>query len=167
MQLPSHVREHIETIAKHEQEFYSRRTFGERIADRIAAFAGNFKFVSLHLAIFSGWILWNTYTSHVPHFDPAPFPLLDTIVALEAILLASIILMRQSGMAKRAEERDHLMLQMLLLAEKELSALIRVNQELANRLNLPAAQDQEIEELAKPTPIDSVAQTIQENLARE
>jgi uncharacterized membrane protein len=166
MQLPSHVREHIETIAKHEQEFYFRRTFGERIADRIAAFAGNFKFVSLHLAVFSAWVLWNL-SLRFPHFDPAPFPVLDTLVALEAILLASIILMRQSGLGKRADERDHLMLQMLLLAEKELSALIRMNQELANRLNLPAAQDQEIEELAKPTPIDSVAQTIQENLSRE
>lgn len=166
MQLPIHLREHIETIAKHEQEFYSRRTFAERIADRIAGFAGNFKFVSLHLAVFSAWIFWNV-SHRFPHFDPLPFPLLDTIVALEAILLASIILMRQSGLGKRADERDHLMLQILLLAEKELSALIRVNQELAKRLNLPAAKDEEIQELAKPTPIDNVAQTIQENLSRQ
>ena len=166
MQLPIHVREHIETIAKHEQEFYSRRTFAERIADRIAGFAGNFKFVSLHLAFFSAWMLWNI-SDRFPHFDPAPFALLDTIVALEAILLASIILMRQSGLGRRADERAHLTLQILLLAEKELSALIRMNQDLANRLNLPAAKDQEILELAKPTPIDSVAQTIQEKLGRD
>jgi uncharacterized membrane protein len=166
MQLPNHVREHIETIAKHEQEFHSRRTFAERIADRIAGFAGNFKFVSLHLAVFSAWMFWNI-SRRFPHFDPAPFPLLDTIVALEAILLASIILMRQSGLGRRADERDHLMLQILLLAEKELSAVIRMNQELANRLNLPTAKDEEIQELAKPTPIDCVAQTIQENLSRE
>ena len=166
VQLPSHVQKHIETIAKHEQDFFARRTLAERIADKIAAFAGNFKFVLLHLSVFCGWIVWNT--SHlVPHFDAIPFPLLATSVALEALLLASIILMRQSGLGKRADERDHLMLQVLLLVEREMSAVIQMNREFADRLNLPAASDQEIQELAQPTPIDNMAQKIQENLSRE
>jgi hypothetical protein len=32
--------------------------------------------------------------------------------------------MRQSRMSRRAEERDHLMLQLLLLTEKELTAVL-------------------------------------------
>ena len=40
---------------------------------------------------------------HTPmHFDPAPYALLDTIVALEAILLASFILMRQTSQNSKA-----------------------------------------------------------------
>jgi uncharacterized membrane protein len=169
MQIPTHVQEHIETIAKHEQEFYARRSLSDRIGDRIAAFAGTFRFVFIHLLVFVSWILANTLPiGRFPRFDPAPFPLLDTAVALEAILLASFILMRQSGLAKRADERDHLMLQILLLAEKEISALIRINSEIATRVGLPAiARDEEIQEMAEPTSIDTVAQTIQENLSRE
>jgi hypothetical protein len=37
-----HLQDHIETIAKHEQEFQSGRSRGERIGGRIAAFAGSF-----------------------------------------------------------------------------------------------------------------------------
>src|SRR6202040_2031757 len=59
-----------------------------------------------------------------------PFPLLGTLVALEAILLASIILMRQSRMSRRAEERDHLMLQVLLLTEKEITAVLGMNRKI-------------------------------------
>src|SRR5262249_40943473 len=126
MQIPTHIKQHIETIAKQEQDFYARRTLSERIGDRIAGFAGTFRFVFIHLLIFASWILINPpHIAPVPPSDPAPFPLLDTIVALEAILLASFILMRQSGLVKRADERDHLMLQILLLAEKEISTLIR------------------------------------------
>ena len=104
----------------------------------------------------------------IPHFDPAPFAMLDTVVALEAILLASFILMRQSGLAKRADERDHLMLQILLLTEREVSAVVRMNQQMAERIGLGAiSTDQEIEEMARPTSIDTVAQVIQENLTGE
>ena len=39
------------------------------------------------------------------HFDLSPFALLETAVVLEAILLGSFILMRQSGLARRADER--------------------------------------------------------------
>jgi len=169
MQIPTHIREHIDTIAKHEQDFHARRTLSERIGDRIAGFAGTFRFVFFHLLIFASWIIVNTiHIGRLPHFDPLPFPLLDTVVALEAILLASFILMRQSGLAKRADERDHLMLQILLLAEKEISTLIRINSEIADRVGLQSiARDEEIREMAEPTPIDTVAQTIQENLSRE
>src|SRR6202046_2856331 len=167
MQIPSHIQEHIETIARHEQEFNSKRSRTERIGDSIARFAGSFSFVLLHIAVFLAWMVVNLVPG-TSHFDPLPFPLLDTIVALEAILLASFILMRQSGLAKRADERDHLMLQILLLTEREVSAVVNMNQQIAERVGLSAiSRDVEIQEMAKPTSIDNVAQTIQENLASE
>jgi uncharacterized membrane protein len=135
----------------------------------IAAFAGSFSFVISHLGVFIVWIVLNTEKiGHIPHFDPSPFPLLDTCVALEAILLASFILMRQSGLAKRSDERDHLILQILLLTEKEVSAVVRMNQQIAEHIGLRSvSKDDEIRELGQPTSIDEVAQTIQENLTTE
>jgi len=167
MQIPSHIQEHIETIARHEQEFNLKRSRTERMGDSVARFAGSFSFVLLHIAVFFAWMVVNLVPG-TSHFDPLPFPLLDTIVALEAILLASFILMRQSGLAKRADERDHLMLQILLLTEREVSAVVNMNQQIAERVGLSAiSRDVEIQEMAKPTSIDNVAQTIQENLVSE
>ncbi len=104
----------------------------------------------------------------IPYFDPSPFALLDTCVALEAIVLASFILMRQSGLAKRDTEREHLMVQILLLTEKEVSAVIRMNQQIAEQVGLQGvAKDPELKELGRRTSIDQVAQTIQDNIGRE
>ena len=165
----SHVQEHIDLIAKHEQEFLVRRTPLERLGDSIAAFAGSFSFVCIHLVIFAGWMLANTYpVAHIRHFDPRPFSLLGTLVALEAILLASIILMRQSRMSRRAEERDHLMLQILLLTEKEITAVLGVERQVAGQVGLTRiANEREIEQLSQHTSIDQVAQTIKESLPPE
>jgi len=57
------------------------------------------------------------------------------------------------------------MLQILLLTEKEVSAVVRMNQQMAEQVALRAiSKDKEIQELGKPTSIDEVAQHIQENL---
>lgn len=162
-----HVQDHIDLIAKHEQEFLNQRTAAERIGDSIAAFAGSMTFVLLHVAIFSVWIGFNVLRG-VHHFDPAPFSLLGTLVALEAILLASFILMRQGRMSRRADERDHLMLQVLLLTEKEITAVLKMNRQIAREMGLnQVADNPEIRDLSQHTSIEDVAQTIKENLPAE
>jgi uncharacterized membrane protein len=91
--------------------------------------------------------------------------LLQTMVAMEAILAASFILMRQARMGRRSDERDHLMLQILLLTEKELTALLGMDRQIASEMGLThAANDREVRELSKDISIEDVAQTIKENL---
>ncbi len=161
-----HVQEHIDLIAQHEQEFLERRTSSERAGDAIAEFAGSLRFVIVHLAFFAIWLLVNVLpaTQRI-HFDPYPFAMLDTIVAMEAILLASFILMRQSRTSRRAEEREHLILQILLLTEKETTALLQMNREMAGKLGLQGvARDRDIAALSRDTPIDEVAENIKESL---
>ena len=69
------------------------------MGDNVAAFASSFSFGGLHLLLFLGWIMVHTWNVlGAPHFDPAPYSLLATLVAVEAILLASFILMRQARM---------------------------------------------------------------------
>jgi len=163
------IQEHVALIAKHEQEFLAKRTASERLIDSIATFAGSLSFVIVHLAIFIGWAAVNTFAiGRIRHFDPAPYSLLATIVALEAILLASFILMRQSRMSRRSDERDHLMLQILLLTEREITAVLGMERQIARRIGLEdVAQDRKIETLSQDISIADVAQTIQESLASE
>jgi uncharacterized membrane protein len=158
-----HIKEHINLIARHEQEFLTTRSVAERAGDAIARFAGGLAFVCIHLAIFAGWILLNSIKiSNFQPFDPKPFSLLGTLVALEAILLASIILMRQTRMSRRADERDHLMLQILLLTEKENTAVLGIIRQIAQRSGLKGSLTEEVEQLSRPTSIDDMANEIKE-----
>lgn len=110
-----HLQDHIDLIARHEQEFHENRTRTERLGDAIAGFAGSLRFVALHLVLFTVWILLNSLNATAAwHFDAYPYGMLDTVVAIEAILLASFILMRQARLGKRSDQREHLMLQVLL-----------------------------------------------------
>jgi uncharacterized membrane protein len=156
------VQEHIELIARHEQEFLEKRSPTERIVDAIAAFAGSVVFVAVHVLVFVVWIAVNTTRAGpIPRFDPAPFSLLGTLLTFEAILLASFILMRQSRLGRRADERDHLMLQLLLLMEKEITAALAMERHLATRAGLSSeANASEVAELAEHTSIDEVKRAI-------
>ena len=132
-----------------------------------AAIVGNLGFVVAHVCLLVVWVLVNTLQlPRIPHFDPVPFSLLGTIVAIEAILLASLILMRQARLARRADEREHLMLQILLLTEKEVTAVISMNQQIAIKVGLRDIENsKEIEQLGQHTSIDEVAQDIQRSLS--
>lgn len=161
----SHIEAHVDLITKHEQDFLAKRTPGERLGDRIAAWVGSFTFVLLHLCFFVLWIVWNHLSSSTRQFDPYPFSLLGTVVAMEGIILASFILMRQARMGRRADERDHLMLQVLLLTEKEITAVLKVDRQIAAQVGAEkVANTAEVRELSQQTSIEYVAQTIRENL---
>jgi uncharacterized membrane protein len=165
----SHLQEHINVILKHEEEFLARRTAAERVGDSFGAFVGSVIFIGLHGLWFGTWILANTLNlGGIPHFDPVPFPLLDTIVAIEAIFLASFIVMRQSRLSRRSDERDHLILQVLLLAEKEITAVLQIERQMAARAGLAeVAEDIEIHQLSQKTSIDDVAQSLKESMPSE
>jgi len=159
-----HVQEHIELIARHEQEFLARRTPAERRIDGIAGFIGSLGFVLIHLTVFTVWIVWNLLPG-LKHFDPHPFSLLQTFVAMESLLAASFILIRQTRLARRSDERDHLMLQLLLLSEKEITTVLNLERQMARQMGLGKfADSQQVRELSRDTPIEEVAQNIQQTI---
>ncbi|HEY1985949.1 MAG TPA: DUF1003 domain-containing protein [Terracidiphilus sp.] len=158
------IQQHVELIAKHEQDFLERRTRSERFGDLVAGAAGNLTFVCIHLLFFVVWIGLNLWPG-LRHLDTPPFNLLNTFVTLEAILLSSFILMRQARIGRREEEREHLMLQLLLLSEKEITAVLNLNRQIARQMGLHNAADRPgVEELSQHTSIDDVTQTIRDNL---
>ena len=163
----THIQEHVDIIAKHEQEFLANRTRAERMSDAIADFVGSFPFVFAHLGLFAAWILFNGFAKG-HRFDPPPFSLLSTLVGLEALLLVSFVLMRQARLSRRSDERDHLMLQILLLTEKEITAVLGIDRQIARQVGLEkAANAEEVRELSQQTSIEDVAQTIKETITEE
>jgi uncharacterized membrane protein len=163
----THLKEHIDVILKHEEEFLAQRTAAERVGDFLGAFVGSLIFIGIHVVWFTAWILFNTLAP-APHFDPLPFPVLDTLVAIEAIFLASFIVMRQSRLSRRSDERDHLILQVLLLAEKEITAVLQIERQIAGKVGLhEVAKDDDITQLSQKTSIDEVAQSLKESMPND
>lgn len=163
------IQEHIELIAKHEQDFLSRRTWDEKVGDAVSSLVGRLAFVAVHAVALVTWIGLNLgWVSALRPFDPKPFPILDLCLAFESILLASFILMRQSRIARRTEERNHLELQLMLLTEKELTATLGLCREIAKRLGVTGAvDDHRIHQLSQEISVDQMAENIREKLSSE
>jgi hypothetical protein len=58
-------------------------------------------------------------------FRSVPFPFLTMTVSLEAIFLALFVLASQNRLARQADKRSHLDLQIDLLAEREMTAVLQ------------------------------------------
>jgi uncharacterized membrane protein len=91
--------------------------------------------------------------------DPYPFTLLTLVVSLEAILLTSFVLAAQDRSTREAERRGKLDLQINMLAEQELTAILRSIHALARHsgLDLATAVPQ-LPELTSDTRIEHLAQ---------
>jgi len=114
------------------EEEEEQMTFGQRIADRVAAFGGSWPFIGLFAAIMVVWMGINIV--RVADFDPYPFILLNLALSTIAAIQAPIIMMsqnRQSSKDKLLAENDY---QVNRKAEMEIGALMRGQAELLARL---------------------------------
>ncbi len=85
------------------QAFLDERSFGQRMADRIAAFGGSWPFILTFLVFLTGWMALNTGILQPRHeaFDPYPYILLNLILSTLAALQAPVIMMSQNRQAMR------------------------------------------------------------------
>ena len=114
--------ENIDAILRLEKQDEETLAVHHRVFHWIGWFVGTTQFISFQCAFVFCWIASNlVFKQHT--FDEYPFPLLAMILALEAILLTSCVLIRQSTIDQTLERRDHLELQINLLAEREATQL--------------------------------------------
>lgn len=89
--------------------FALMRRVQDHTADTITNFAGSMRFVYIHLIWFGIWIALNIGLAGVDHeFDKFPFGLLTMIVSLEAIFLATFVMISQNRQAARSDLRSQL-----------------------------------------------------------
>ena len=87
-----------------EDEAQETFTFGERLADSVAAFGGSWTFILTFLFILVFWMILNVALLRSQPFDPYPFILLNLVLSCIAALQAPVIMMSQS----RQEAKDRL-----------------------------------------------------------
>jgi uncharacterized membrane protein len=137
-------------------EFDRQLSFGDRVSDRLANFAGSWTFISLFTGVFFVWIAINTIILVYKPFDPYPFILLNLALSALAAIQAPVIIMSQN----RQEERDRMNaehdFEVNLNAEMEIHQLHRkIDHLLINQgerlLEIQKIQVELMEELAKKT----------------
>ncbi|MCW3100750.1 MAG: hypothetical protein JWL77_6368 [Chthonomonadaceae bacterium] len=159
------TRNNVEAISKLEHAASAKRTRGDVIADVIANFCGRITFVWVHIAWFGLWIPINTLP-HIKHFDPFPFQFLTLVVSLEAIFLTTFVMISQNRQGKIADRRNHLDLQINLLAEQENSKMLAMLEAIMQHLNVPE-EDPEVRILEEVTRPDKMMEQIQQVMEAE
>jgi uncharacterized membrane protein len=117
------LREH-ELLAKNvEAQFEQEWSFGERLADRLAAFGGSWTFLICFGALLALWIAINSLVMASRPVDPYPFILLNLILSCLAAIQAPIIMMSQNRQEAKDRLRSQHDYQVNLKAELEIRHL--------------------------------------------
>ena len=81
------------------------RSFGDRLADQVAAIGGSWGFIIAFGLILVTWMGWNEVTKgHPLAFDPYPFIFLNLMLSMVAAIQAPVIMMSQNRAAARDRE---------------------------------------------------------------
>jgi len=106
------------------EEERKRATPADRAADLIAEFGGSWKFIGVSMGLIVFWIIFNTYIL-VRGFDPAPFQMLNLLLAVIAGMQAPIIMMSQNRQGEKDRLRADLDYRVNLKNELSLSEVLR------------------------------------------
>ena len=94
-------------------------TFGQRVADGVAATMGSWRFIIIQSVILLIWITLNV-VGFVQQWDPYPFILLNLALSFQAAYAAPIIMMSQN----RQEDRDRMRAELDLETDLKAETLI-------------------------------------------
>jgi len=106
------------------EEERARLTLADRAADMIAEFGGSWKFIGVSISLIIFWIIFNSYIL-IRGFDPAPYQMLNLVLAVIAGMQAPIIMMSQNRQGEKDRLRADLDYQVNLKNELSLAEVLR------------------------------------------
>ena len=156
----------IDAIAKLEHEALLRRTLTERASDAITKFIGSTAFLLLQVLLVLTWSAINLgLIPSVKAFDPFPFGILALVISSESVVLTIFVLISQNRMARQAEKRSHLDLQVGMLAEQELTAVLQMQHKICQRLGIDVeSTKQELKGFSDATDVSKLASDLEDKL---
>jgi len=155
------IEKYIRTIVHMRMKAARERTPEQRLADAVTSFSGRMAFVYIHIVWFSIWILLNSGLFNFQPFDPFPYGLLTMIVSLEAIFLATFVLISQNRMGELSEQRADLDLHIDLLTEYELTRVLQMLDAIQDKLGIRNEVDPELADLEMETQPEQVLAEIE------
>ncbi len=92
-----------------------------------------------------------------------PFQLLTLTVSLEAIFLTLLVLTAQNRLTREADRRSNLDLQIDLLSEREMTAVLQLLRDISEHLGVKmSVTPDQIRDLAKKTDIHGLTDRVEE-----
>lgn len=137
-----------------QDEIEADLSFGQRIADKVAAFGGSWTFIITFFSFILVWMVTNIWFLASKPFDPYPFILLNLLLSCLAAIQAPIIMMSQNRQEQKDRQRgehDYKInlkaeLEIKLLSEKIDHLLVHQNKKL---LEIQEVQTDYLEDLMK------------------
>jgi uncharacterized membrane protein len=162
------IARNIHTLVEKRRSEEQNAGLEHKLADAITRFSGSMPFVYLHAVIFGFWIVvnlgWLSWIGVRP-FDPS-FVVLAMIASVEAIFLSTFILISQNRMSALAERRADLDLHISLLAEHEITRILQLVSQVAERVGIQDGNDPETSELKRDVAPEKVLDKIEGETAK-
>lgn len=106
-----------------QDEIEAELTFGQKLADGVAAFGGSWAFIITFFSFILIWMIINIWFLTTKPFDPFPFILLNLILSCLAAIQAPIIMMSQNRQEQKDRQRSEHDYKINLKAELEIKLL--------------------------------------------
>jgi len=149
------------------KQFKSRIDFNKTLSDKTAIFIINFlgsiKFFSA-CCLFFFWIIWNlNFFSFIKIFDPFPFPALQMIVSIFAIILSVSVLISQKRQGRFEKISQQIEFEVNVRAESEITKMLEMLHDIQKKIGIDN-KDIELEKMKENLDIQDLHQKLDENL---
>jgi uncharacterized membrane protein len=125
------------------------KSIADRVAIAISRFAGSMTFVYIHAVVYGLWAVADSgWLPGIHNFDRDLIGL-NTVATVEAIFLATFVLIAQNRLTAQGEIRNNLDVQVGLLTEHETTHILRLVAAMSEKMNIEGAHDPEIEQLVR------------------
>ena len=139
------------------------RSLTDQIAVFITDTLGSMKFLVFCILLFSLWICLNLhFLPPLKPFDPFPFPILEMLVSLFAIVLSVSVLINQNRQGKIEKIRRQVEFEVNVRAENEITKILNMLHEMHQRMGLDTKEDKELEEMKETTDVKLIHQALDE-----
>jgi uncharacterized membrane protein len=152
------------------QEIKSSLEVSKSLVDEITVsvigFLGSIPFLISCVILFALWICWNLNFFHIlKPFDPFPFPILEMLVSLFAIILSVSVLINQNRQGKIEKVRQQVEFEVNVRAENEITKVLQMLHEIQDRMGIKRTGDKELEEMKEQINIQQLHQKLDEKEA--
>ena len=144
----------------------SQLNFEEKRADKIGTgitdFFGSLGFLGFFIAFLIFWMGWNLGTGHPDRvFDKFPFPALEMVVSVFAIVLSISVLISQRRQGRQQRINQQVEFEVNVRAEDEITKILQMLHQIQSRLGIEN-RDEELENMKQSLDITELHQKLDE-----
>lgn len=145
---PSHLDENIDSVLEVQKREWEQRPAAQRFVDRASRYIGRPRYLLVLVGFVGCWIGVNALAPRwgLVRFDAFPYPLLEGILTLAALVSTTVVLIAQNRQTRIEQQHMHIALQLSLTTEQKVAKMINLIEEL--RRDLPMVRNRHDQQAA-------------------